>query len=189
MAQSGILSAARLQLIPFGEEHLTPRYLSWLNDPEVVRYSEQRHNLHTLETCRAYWQSFASTPSYFWAIVAEDAAVGHIGNLNAYIDAQHQVADLGILLGEKQAWGHGYATEAWQAACDFCLRDLGLRKVTAGTLSVNLPMLRLMKGTGMKPDGIRVRHKLWEGQEVDVIHYALFRVDWQTRSLAGEAQA
>lgn len=175
MAESSPLEAPRLWLQPFADRWLSPRYVSWLNDPVVVRYSEQRYIRHTLESCQAYWQSFAGTPHYFWAIIAKDPALGHIGNLTAYVDARHQLADLGILLGERRVWGQGLAAEAWQAACQFLLEGLGLRKVTAGTLSVNTAMLRLMERTGMQFDGCRTRQMLWEGQEVDIIHAALFR--------------
>lgn len=181
MAQSHPIETPRLSLRPFTLDFVSERYIGWLNSPEIVRYSEQRFQRHTLESCRDYALSFRDTPHYFWAILARDETIGHIGNLNAYIEEHHRVADVGILLGERSAWGRGYATEAWLAACDFLLRELGLRKVTAGTLSVNAPMLRLMERAGMLPDGARVRQAVWEGREVDVVQAALFRADWLAR--------
>ena len=182
MASSPALQTPRLRVEPFTvEQHLTPKYVAWLNDPETTRFSEQRRRQHTLESCRAYAASFEEGPNYFWAAVAEDAALGHVGNLNAYVNPAHQTADVGILIGEKAAQGRGYATEAWIAVCDYLLRTAGIRKVTAGTLSVNVPMLRLMERAGMQPDGRRVRQHLWNGQEVDVVHAALFRDAWIER--------
>jgi RimJ/RimL family protein N-acetyltransferase len=185
MAQSPPLEALRVWLQPFTRDYVSERYVSWLNTPEVMRYSEQRFHHHTLASCREYAESFTGTPNYFWAIVAKDQSLGHIGNMNAYVDERHQVADIGILLGERSVWGRGYATEAWLAACDFLLRNLGLRKVTAGTLSINTPMLRLMERVGMSPDGRRPRQYLWDDQEVDIVHAALFRTDWLVRYPGG----
>jgi ribosomal-protein-alanine N-acetyltransferase len=182
MATSPVLETKRLRVEPFDvARHLSPRYVGWLNDPETTRFSEQRRRTHTLESCRGYAASFEGTPHHFWAAVARDPAVGHIGNLNAYVNEAHGTADVGILIGERAAQGRGYATEAWLAVCDFLLRTAGMRKVTAGTLSVNAPMLRLMERAGMEPDGRRLRHHLWEGQEVDVVHAALFREPWLQR--------
>ena len=181
MATSPILETPRLRLEPFSDRHLSARYVGWLNDPEIVKYSEQRDRVHTLETCRAYAASFAGTPNYFWAVVARDAALGHLGNMNAYVDAANSVADVGILLGERAAHGQGYATEAWTAVCDFLLRASGLRKVTAGTISVNAPMLAVMKRVGMVDDGRRMAQVVWNGQPVDMVHAALFRDDWLRR--------
>jgi len=183
MACSRVLATPRLRIVPFTEDYLTPRYVAWLNDPEVVRYSDQRHRRHTLASCRAYWQSFAGTPHYFWAIVARAAGPAgcgpgtglHIGNINAYVDVVHAVADVGILLGERRVWGQGYGSEAWIAVCHYLLDEAGMRKVTAGTLAVNTAMLGIMRRAGMVEDGRRQRHCLCEGRAVDVVHAALFR--------------
>jgi len=149
-----------------------------LNDKTLMRFSEQRHRTHTLESGRAYWRSFEGTPHYFWALEAQDASLGHIGNLNAYVDMNNQVADLGILLGEPAARGRGLALEAWVNACAFLIEQVGIRKVTAGMLAVNTPMLQLARRAGMVRDGRRRRQYLWEGQEVDIVHTAVFARDW-----------
>lgn len=181
MAESSAIETPRLSIIPFSEENLTLQYVSWLNDPEVVRYSDQRFHVHTLDTCREYWQSFVGTPNYFWAIIEHVNKLGHIGNMNAYVDIRHSVADVGILIGERCTWGKGYGAEAWIAVCDYLLREAGTRKVTAGTLAVNAGMLGIMRSTSMVEDGRRTRQCLFEGREVDIIHGALFRKDWLTR--------
>ncbi|NLT23697.1 MAG: GNAT family N-acetyltransferase [Syntrophorhabdus sp.] len=175
MAESRIIETGRLSIEPFSEKHLTPRYAGWLNDPEVVRYSEQRHRKHTLDSCRQYWLSFAGTPNFFWAIVGLDPVVGHIGNINAYVDRMNSVADVGILIGERALWGKGYGLEAWRAICGYLLDEAGIRKVTAGTLAANKGMLSIMEKSGMTDDGRRIRQALLDGVEVDVIHSALFR--------------
>jgi RimJ/RimL family protein N-acetyltransferase len=169
-----VIETARLQIVPFSEAFLTDRYVGWLNDPQVTRYSEQRHRRHTLESCREYLESFRGTPHFFWAI-CEKPGLEHIGNINAYVDERHQIADVGILIGERGAQGRGLGGEAWSAVCDFLLRSRGMRKVTAGTIEPNAPMLAVMKRAGMKADGRRPRHMLWEGREVDMIQAALFR--------------
>ena len=175
MAESRILTTTRLQIVPFNEEFLTERYVGWLNDPEVVRYSEQRHHQHTLQSCRDYWQSFQGTSNYLWAIVARDKAICHIGNINAYVDLHNLVADVGILIGERSFWGGGYGTEAWVAVCNYLLYKAGMRKVTAGTIAENTGMLHIMKKAGMVEDGVRKCHFIFEGREVDLIHAALYR--------------
>jgi len=179
MAESPVLETPRLRVVSFREEFLTPRYVAWLNDRKVVRYSEQRFRTHTLESCRAYWQSFNNTPNYFWAIVARDPMLRHIGNINAFVTEFHRVADIGIVIGEEKVWGKGYGTEAWRAVCEFLLNEDGIRKVTAGTLAVNEGMLRIMRKIGMAEEGRRVRQCLFEGQEVDVVYAALFKENWK----------
>lgn len=169
----------RLRIVRFSERHLTPRYLAWLNDPHRTRYSEQRHRQHTMASCRAYLAGFDGSPNYFWAIetrVPEHASLGHIGNINAYVDPHAGVADLGILIGSEGA-GHGFGLEAWQGVSDFLLREGNIRKVCAGTLANNAAMIQLAEKAGMAPDGVRRAHAVWQGKPIDVLQFARFRED------------
>jgi len=175
MSESTDIVTPRLRIVPFTEQFLTPTYVGWLNDIDVVRFSSQRHSVHTLESCGCYWQSYAGTPHYFWAIVERERWLGHIGNMNAYVDLHDQVADLGILIGNKNAWRHGYAREAWTAVCRYLFAHTSIRKITAGACATNAPMLAVMRATGMVEDGRRVRHTLVGGEEIDIVHAAVFR--------------
>ena len=174
MAESPLIETPRLRIIPFSKKYLIPRYVGWLNDPMVVRYSEQRHKKHTLESCKQYLQSFIDSPHIFWAMTAIEPPLGHIGNMNAHIDTANSVADVGILIGERTVWGKGYGLEAWVAICNYLLRDVGMRKVTAGTIAANKGMMRIMEKAGMVADGRRIRQCMVDGSEVDIIHTALF---------------
>lgn len=148
-----MIETPRLVIVPFGEEHMTERYVSWLNDSEVVRHSRQRERVHTLESCREYLASFEGTPNRFWALVARDEQLGHIGNANAYVDGRS--ADVGILIGERGAWGHGYGSEAFAAICRHLLEEDGLDEVTAGTLPENGGMVAVMRKAGMQVERVR----------------------------------
>jgi len=178
MAKSKIIETERLVIEPFNERYLTERYVAWLNDPEVVRFSEQRFRSHTLESCRAYMHSFVGTPNYFWACVIRNPDIKHIGNINAYVDPRNIVADVGILIGEKKLWGKGYGLEALLAVVDFLFREACMRKVTVGTLALNMGMRNIMQSMGMKEDGRRIKQVIFEGKEVDIIYGALFRDEW-----------
>lgn len=164
----------RLRIVPVSEKHLTARYVSWLNDSEVMKYSEQRHRRHTLESCRAHWQSFSGSPHFFLALEATERAPRLIGTMTVYVDEPNKVADVGIMIGERDSWGQGFGLEAWQAVCRWLLNDRKIRKITAGTVEENKAMLAIMKRSGMVPDGMRKKHYLIDGDPVDVIHMALF---------------
>ena len=183
MARSPVIRTKRLSITPFSKRHLTERYVGWLNDSELMRFSEQRYKMHTLESCNAYWQSFEESPNYFWAILTNDEPLSHIGSATAYVDKINKIADVGILIGESEANGKGYASEAFKVICDFLLSNTKLRKVTAGTISLNEAMLKVMKKAGMVQDGVRVRHFLCENKEVDIIHMALFRKECMSKDL------
>ena len=175
MAKSKVIETKRLLIKPFSKNYLTKKYISWLNNPKVVRFSEQRHKTHTLQSCQKYLNSFKNSPHYFWAIIVKTPPEKHIGNLVARVDKFNKTADLSILIGDTTVWGKGYGTEAWRAVVNFLFNKLKFRKITAGTLAVNKPMLKVMEKSGMINDGQRAKQFLWEGQEIDGIHKAIFK--------------
>jgi ribosomal-protein-alanine N-acetyltransferase len=175
VAVADVIATSRLRVVPFSEGHLTERYVAWLNDPEVVRYSEQRHCQHTMESCREFVTSFRDSPNLLWAIEFSEMAGLHVGNIAAYVDGPNSIADVTILIGEKSVWGKGIGQEAWDAVCQYLLDTLLIRKVTAGTLAANHGMLSIMRRACMLDDGRRTAHYLLDGNPVDLVYAALFR--------------
>ena len=162
------ITTDRLRLRPL--RLVLPRHPVWLNDPEVVRYSEQRHVRHTAESCAAYLETFDFETSFVWGIVS---GFDHIGNITARIDQFNDTADIGILIGERGCWGQGYGAEAWRAVCDYMLTRV--RKVEAGTMGCNAGMLRVFHKTGMVIEGHRRAHFMVDGQPVDLTMAARVR--------------
>lgn len=172
MAVEPVLVGERVRLVPFAEEFLTQRYVGWLNDPVVTRYSEQGRRRHTLDSCREFWRSFDGSDDFFWAVVA--GADGHVGNITAKVDRWYAVAEVSILIGETKVWGCGHGAEAFGLACRWLLEGHGMRKVFAGTLAPNAGMRAIMRKLGMIEDGVRKAHAVVDGTPVDVVYAALF---------------
>lgn len=167
-----LLEAAPLRLVPFSDEHLSEDYIGWLNDPDVVRFSEQRHRRHTRKSCEAYIQACARAGNPLWAI--EDCSAGnqHIGNISVSFDRANQLADIGILIGAPSGRGKGYGALAWGAVLEWLKTQPKLRKITGGCLAPNAAMVRIMQGAGMRPDGVRPGHFLVEGKPADIVYFA-----------------
>src|SRR5262249_9738362 len=116
-------------------EHID-EMVGWLNDPEIVRYSEQRHKRHTHQTQREY---ITTHPGVFLEIHNDEH---FIGTISAYIDSNNMVADVGILIGCKFIWGKGCGTQAWFLFCDLLLKS-NVRKIEAGHMASNHGMSRI----------------------------------------------
>lgn len=161
------ISTERLSLRPL----LKPvrRNLAWLLDPEVVRFSEQRHHAHTLSTQLRYVESFSGR-SCLWGIYLVENGE-YIGNLSARHDAPNNVSDIGILIGETKYWGKGYGREAWARACSWLLdKDAGaIRKLEAGCARNNETMLNIIRRTGFVEEGERKNHFLFDGNPISAV--------------------
>lgn len=173
MADAPVLKGVQIDLRPFTSNELTETYVGWLRDPEVTRYSEQRHRTHSLASCAAYVGSFHSSPHYLWAIWEREKGA-HIGNIAATLDPTNDIADISILIGERSVQGRGIGSEAWSLVLAFLLNDLHVRKVTGGCMAANRAMVRLMQSAGMVPDGKRVGHYLLDGIPTDIVYFARF---------------
>ena len=168
-----IIKGVRLQLVPFAIKHIQENYVSWLNNDEIVRYSNQRFRQHTPQSCRQYLDSFEETSNRFLAI--EDITSGElIGTLTMYINLQHETADIGILIGSSGHWGKGYGQEAFGLAVDALLSLAKLRKITAGTMASNLGMIKVLQKCGMGLEATRKGQELLDGKPVDILYFAKF---------------
>lgn len=154
------LTSARLKLLPSGELSAT-LHLPMLQDKELLKYSEQRHISHTLESQIKYVNSFDHKNHYLWDIFKQDDGT-FVGTISAFIDSHNEVADVGILI----RLGHqGYGTEVWKTVCDWLL-DEGCRKVEAGCMNTNKPMIRIFEKTGMGFEGYRPWHFMVDDQPI-----------------------
>ena len=167
------LTTPRLLLRPFEPADITATYLSWLNDPEVTRFSNQRFRQHTAESSAAYLASFHGSGNSFLLLERLDSG-GAIGTATVYRNSHHGTADIGLMLGDRRCWGQGYGREAWQAVLEALLKEPGLRKVTGGTARPNQGMVKIMEQSGMELEAVRARQELIEGQPVDLLYYARF---------------
>ena len=58
ISESFPIKSSRLTLKFFSEENVTTEYLSWLNNPKVVKYSNQRFKEHDYDSSICYFKSF-----------------------------------------------------------------------------------------------------------------------------------
>jgi len=120
-------------------------------------------------------------PGYgFWAL--ESRATGDFLGWVHYRprpDAPPDEPELGYRL-VKAAWGHGYAAEASRAVIDHGFRTLGVRRVVAETMAVNVASRRVMEKVGMRL--VREFVADWPvripGDEHGDVEYAITREEW-----------
>lgn len=163
-----------VSLLPFTEADITERHVDWLNDPQVVRFSNQRFFQHTTESCRAYLRSFDNSVNRYYSIRRlEDGAP--LGTITAYAAVHHGTVDLGILLGERSTWGMGFGLDAWLTLMHTALATKGVRKITGGTLACNHGMLRIFERAGMTCEAVRRAQEIVDSEPHDIVYYARFR--------------
>src|SRR5260370_22360467 len=103
----------RIFLEPLNPENFSSDYASWMQNQEVLRYLTGRTKAYSHQELKDYIIKMnESDANYFFGIFLKRGNL-HIGNIKiGSIDPMHQFADIGLLIGNKNEWGKGYATEA-----------------------------------------------------------------------------
>lgn len=168
------LETSRLTLEKLSMAHLSDAYVAWMNDPEVYRFLETGGD-YSKEELKDYLTKVENQPDLlFWAIIRKDNGQ-HIGNIKIDpVNNRHGIAEYGILMGDRQSWGKGYAKEASEAVIDYCFSELNLRKVNLGVVAKNIAAVGLYEGMGFVKEGHYRAHGIYDGQLCDCFRMALF---------------
>lgn len=144
--------------------------IGWLNNPLVVRFSEQRHKTHTIQSQMNYIMSFVENDVLF-SIIHERVI---IGTISFRIDGPNQVANVGIMIGDHSKWGMGFGFEAWKGLCDKLLEG-GVRKIEAGCMACNRSMMSICSRYGMSEESRQDDHFIWRDCLIDLVHWSKFK--------------
>ena len=98
---SALFENETLRIVPFEKQHLTSQYVGWLNDPEVVQFSEQRHTKHTIKSCISYFNKQTISNNLFLAIEfkSSNKTIQHIGNIGVFITRLSAFSIFVIMIG------------------------------------------------------------------------------------------
>jgi RimJ/RimL family protein N-acetyltransferase len=125
----------------------------------------------------------------FWAAI-EKGSGRFLGwfHLRPDSDDMDDDPELGYRL-RADAWGRGYATEGSRALVDKAFEELGVRRVYATAMAVNVASWRVMQKAGLH--FVRVFHQPWpdriEGEEHGDVEYAVTRAQWDADLAAASA--
>ncbi len=170
-----VLRGERFQLVPLKVSDIDEDYLGWLDDPEVTRFLEVRHQPQTLISVTKFVRSFyGSVEKYIWKIVPNDAQT-HIGTCTLYnINRHHDTAEIGLMIGDRRYWGSGASADAISILSDFAFADLGLRRLTGGSYSKNRGMNFTYRRLGFTLEGkMRMAVRVTGDEFSDVYRWGL----------------
>mgnify|MGYP004567458269 FL=1 len=125
------IETRRLVLKPITQED-APAVFAWASDPEVNRYMP--YPLHkSIEQTRAWIASLTPEMLEFGFYRKENGQLIGTGGVGKNEEGAHT---LGYNL-RRDAWGHGYATEAAQAMLAWAYHSLGVRDFALGHAVLN----------------------------------------------------
>jgi RimJ/RimL family protein N-acetyltransferase len=161
------------------------------SDPEVMRFitggrGTPREEVEN-EVLPAFLDHYERYAGYgFWAAI-EKSTGRFLGwfHFRPAEGAPPDEVELGYRL-RRSAWGQGYATEGSRALIDKGFAELGVERVVASTMVVNVASRRVLEKAGLRL--VRVFHQPWpdyiEGEEEGDVEYAIVRREWSDDHVA-----
>lgn len=89
------------------------------------------------------------------------------------IDKDHNKAEYGIFIGEKDALGKGYGTQAAKMMIEYAFREKGLHKLMLRVLAENKQARRSYEKAGFVEEGYLKEEVFLEGRYKDVVYMAV----------------
>ena len=160
-----------LILCDFLEEDIDSDYLSWLNNVEHMRFSDQRHTEHTLDTSLKFLNSFKGTENMFLTI--KGVNLKNRGTLTIYYDHFNHQANIGVLIAPKEVGG-GLGTCVMTNLSKLLPNRFRLKKVTSGTCELNTAMQKVLRKAGFNEDYRDRSSFLYEDGYYDKIIFAKY---------------
>lgn len=170
------IEGKKINLRPLLESDDSEEYLRWLNNPRTNRYSNRQAWPTTEEALVRFINSCEERKDLLLAIVSRqsDKQVGNV--LLGSINWIHRKAELSIMLGNEDAQGKGFASEAWQLMTRHAFEKLNIHRLEAGT--IHPAMEAILNIQGWTDEGSLREAFYMDGQYVDVKRFGLLKKEF-----------
>lgn len=159
-----------------------PRFVTWLNDPEVRAGLLVSLPLSTADE-EGWFEAMLKRPLEEHPMTIEVRQgddwlpVGNCGFHN--IDWRCRAAEVGIFIGEKSLWNRGYGTEVMRLLLKHGFHTLNLNRIALDVYETNLRAIRSYENAGFVHEGRRRQAMFKDGRYVDILQMSVLRSEWQ----------
>jgi RimJ/RimL family protein N-acetyltransferase len=139
----------------------------------------------TLEEETAWYERAAVDDARVGFTIYERATGRAIGNCGLHeVDLPNRRTLVGIMIGEPEARGRGYGTEAMRLLLDFAFTALGLHSVMLMVFEYNGAGLRCYEKVGFREVGRRRESRWYNGRFWDEIYMDILATEFTSPVLS-----
>lgn len=175
-----LLCGTKVRLTALSKDD-APRMARWYEDVGYLRLQDTNMALpRSVAQIEADLEQFdESTNSIVFGIRTHDN-LELIGTIGLYeIEWSNQGAWLGMGIGDRDAWGKGYGTEALRLALQYAFGELNLHRLTLTVIAYNERAIALYEKAGFRREGVFREFGQRDGKRYDMVLYGLLRADWE----------
>ena len=159
-----------------------PRFVEWLNDPEVLHGLMLASPLSNAEE-QGWFDNMLTHPLEEHPLGIEVQTPGGwmlIGNLGLmHIEWKSRNAEVGIFIGDKRYWNQGYGRDAMVLMLRHAFNNLGLHRVYLRVYETNPRAVHSYEKAGYVHEGRMRQAQFKDGKFIDVLLMSALSTEWQ----------
>lgn len=151
----------------------------WHNDPELIQLARIGREKTTLKQERTDIQNARRSKDQAYHMIikqSDDTAVGFV-RFN-FIDRTSGNVWLRVMIGERTAWGKGYARDALESYLGWLFNEIGIHRVTLECYSTNMRAVKFYERLRFKKEGVLREAVLIDGTHHDVFSFGMLKRDF-----------
>lgn len=172
----------KIALITMNPERVS-LYCKWANDPICRKYL--RNDIPTtIEEFKKIMEPQMGVKQVIPLNIfhkSDKKVVGTVGLL--HINWYNRRAMIFYLIGEREYWGHGLATEAVKLMLDYAFQEIDLHKIFSGVIITNIASIRILEKLGFTLEGIDRDEFYIDGKYHDSKQYSILKNEWLNRDI------
>jgi diamine N-acetyltransferase len=163
------------------ERNDLPKFVEWLNDPEVRRYLST--SMPISQAAEEHWfENMLKRPPEEQSLgieIKDQDGWKLIGNCGFFdINWRTRSAEVGLFIGEKSLWNKGYGTEVMQLLLQHGFGTLNLNRIYLRVDTENLGGVRAYEKAGFIQEARLRQADFREGRYCDDLIMSVLRSDW-----------
>jgi diamine N-acetyltransferase len=161
-----------------------PLFVCWLNDPEVIENLMMRLPISTTDEIRWFEKLADLAPEEKPLAIEIHAGDGWrlVGNSGFHnIQWVNRSAEIGLFIGDKSIWNHGYGTETVRLLLKHGFETLNLNRIYLHVYEPNKRAIRAYEKAGFVLEGCLRQARYKNGQYQDEFIMSVLRSEWDAQ--------
>jgi RimJ/RimL family protein N-acetyltransferase len=159
-----------------------PRFVAWLNDPDVHTNLAISLPLSLVQEERWFDNMLQQSPPEHSMVIEirEGGGWKPIGNCGFHvIDWRSRNGELGLFIGEKSLWNQGYGSETVRLLLRHGFNTLNLHRISLRVFETNPGGIRAYEKAGFVHEGRFRQAEYQDGRYIDVLYMSVLRSEWK----------
>ncbi len=152
----------------------TPNYLAWMNNKEIIQFTEQRHIKNTKKKILKFIKDKQKSKNEFLygIFLNKNNKAIHVGNIKlGPINFIHKTSDISYFIGDKNYWGLNIVSIAIKKILKIAKKNFKLKKITAGFYQGNIGSKKVLIKNGFLKEGELKKQLIYKKKRISNFIY------------------